>query len=147
MGEQIRKDEDMKVMLEDGAYMPERGHETDAGIDLKAMHGQRVMPHSSAVFHTGVHVELPKGTAGLLVSKSGLNVKKDIVSTGLIDEAYRGEIVVKLYNHGEENYMVMAGDKITNLLIVPVVHVPIEIVEHLDMDTDRGTDGFGSTGR
>lgn len=137
----------MKVMLEDGAYMPERGHETDAGIDLKAMHGQRVMPHSSAVFHTGVHVELPKGTAGLLVSKSGLNVKKDIVSTGLIDEAYRGEIVVKMYNHGEENYMVMAGDKITNLLIVPVVHVPIEIVDHLDMDTDRGTDGFGSTGR
>ena len=97
MGEQIRKDEDMKVMLEDGAYMPERGHETDAGIDLKAMHGQRVMPHSSAVFHTVVHVELPKGTAGLLVSKSGLNVKKDIVSTGLIDEAYRGEIVVKRY--------------------------------------------------
>lgn len=147
MGEQVRKDEDMKVMLEDGAYMPERGHETDAGIDLKAMHGQRVMPHSSAVFHTGVHVELPKGTAGLLVSKSGLNVKKDIVSTGLIDESYRGEIVVKLYNHGEENYMVMAGDKITNLVVIPVLYEPIEIVDHLDMDTDRGTDGFGSTGR
>lgn len=147
MGEQVRKDEDMKVMLEDGAYMPERGHETDAGIDLKAMHGQRVMPHSSAVFHTGVHVELPKGTAGLLVSKSGLNVKKDIVSTGLIDEAYRGEIVVKLYNHGEDSYMVMAGDKITNLVVIPVLYEPIKIVEHLDMDTDRGTDGFGSTGR
>lgn len=137
----------MKVMLEDGAYMPERGHETDAGIDLKAMHGQRVMPHSSAVFHTGVHVELPKGTAGLLVSKSGLNVKKDIVSTGLIDESYRGEIVVKLYNHGEDSYMVMAGDKITNLVVIPVLYGPIDIVDEIDRDTERGDSGFGSTGR
>lgn len=137
----------MKVMLEDGAYMPERGHETDAGIDLKAMHGQRVMPHSSAVFHTGVHVELPKGTAGLLVSKSGLNVKKDIVSTGLIDEEYRGEIVVKLYNHGDDSYMVMAGDKITNLVVIPVLYEPIEIVDEIDRDTERGDSGFGSTGR
>lgn len=137
----------MKVMLDEGAYIPERSHDTDGGVDLKAMHGQRVMPDSSAIFHTGVHVELPEGTAGLLVSKSGLNMKNDITSTGLIDESYRGEIVVKLYNHGKETYMVMAGDKITQLLIVPVVHVPIEIVDHLDMDTDRGTDGFGSTGR
>lgn len=137
----------MKVMLEEGAYIPERSHDTDGGIDLKAMHGQRVMPHSSAVFHTGVHVELPKGTAGLLVSKSGLNVKKDIVSTGLIDESYRGEIVVKLYNHGEDSYMVMAGDKITNLVVIPVLYEPIDIVDEIDRDTERGDSGFGSTGR
>ena len=99
----------MKIKLDEGAFCPVREHETDAGMDLRAMHGQRIMPHSSAVFHTGVHVELPKGTAGLLVSKSGLNVKRDITSTGLVDEGYTGEVLVKLYNHGEDSYLVERG--------------------------------------
>lgn len=83
----------MRVKLDQGAYMPVRAHKTDAGMDIRAKDTQVVCAKESAVFHTGVHIELPEGTAGLLVSKSGLNTKSDITSTGLIDESYRGEIL------------------------------------------------------
>lgn len=137
----------MKIMVEDGAFDPVRAHDTDAGLDLRARKSVRVPAHGSAVIGTGVHVELPKGTAGVLISKSGLNVKHDLTSTGLIDEPYRGEIMVKLYNHGEDSYQVNVGDKISQLVIVPVLYESVERVESLDMDTDRGSAGFGSTGR
>ena len=127
--------------------MPVRAHETDAGLDLRAKEGQIIPSKESAVFKTGVHVKLPKGTAGVIISKSGLNVKHDITSTGLIDEGYDGEIVVKLINHGGYDYMVEAGDKISQLVIVPVLYEPIEVVDDLEQDSDRGSAGFGSTGR
>ena len=90
----------MKFTLDEGAFPPVKAHASDAGIDIRARESKRIPARGSAVFHTGVHVELPPGTAGLLVSKSGLNVNSDITSTGLIDEQYRGEIVVKLENGG-----------------------------------------------
>ena len=93
-----------------------------------------------------MHVELPPGTAGLLVSKSGLNVKHDITSTGLIDEGYAGEIVVKLHNHGFDDYVVRAGDKISQLVVVPVIYEGVEIVDEIE-GGERNADGFGSTGR
>lgn len=135
----------MKVVIEAGAYLPERAHSTDAGLDLRAKTAQTVPAHGSAVFDTGVHVQLPPNTAGILVSKSGLNVKHNITSTGLIDEGYTGEIIVKLYNHGSFDYCVKAGDKISQLIIVPVKYEPMELVTAL-VDTERGSDGFGSTG-
>ena len=136
----------MKIKLDEGAFTPVRAYDTDGGIDLKAMHGQRIMPNSSAVFRTGVHVQLPPGTCGLLVSKSGLNVNEKIVSTGLIDEGFTGEIKVRLFNHGEDSYLVSAGDKITQLVILPVVHEEIEIVDQIQ-GGERGDNGYGSTGR
>lgn len=135
----------MKIKLDKGAYMPERAHATDAGLDIKAMRAQIVRAHSSATFRTGVHIELPKGTAGVLISKSGLNTKHDITSTGLIDEGYTGEIVVKLHNHGNEAYLVSEGEKISQLMVVPVLYEQLEITEDLG-ETDRGDKGFGSTG-
>ncbi len=80
------------------------------------------------------------------MSKSGLNVHHDITSEGVIDVGYTGAIVVKLYNHGEIPYFVKKGDKISQLVIVPVVIPPLEIVDELE-DTERGDGGFGSTGR
>lgn len=136
----------MKVKLLPRAFAPSRAHDTDAGIDLRAMNGQRIMPHSSAVFHTGVCVELPHNTYGRIESKSGLHIKHDITTTGTIDEGYVGEIIIKLTNHGEDSYMVSAGDKIAQLVISPVLYEPLEFVDELDMNTDRGTNGFGSTG-
>lgn len=136
----------MKIMLDKGAYMPTRAHDTDAGIDLYAMEAQIVPAKESAKFDTGVHIQLPPGTAGLLVSKSGLNVKHDITSTGLIDEGYTGSIQVKLYNHGGYDYRVEAGDKISQLVILPVYKDELEVVESLE-ETERGAGGFGSTGR
>ena len=136
----------MKIKLDPGAYEPTRAHEEDAGLDIRAMDRQIVPAKESAVFHTGVHVQLPAGTAGVLISKSGLNVKHDITSTGLIDEGYTGEIIVKLYNHGGFDYTVNPGDKISQLVIVPVLHPKIHIVDNLD-ESDRGDNGFGSSGR
>lgn len=136
----------MKIMIDNGAYMPTRAHSTDAGLDIYAKEGQIVQAKESATFDTGVHIQLPPGTAGLLVSKSGLNVKHGITSTGLIDEGYTGSIKVKLYNHSGYDYRVEAGDKISQLVILPVCSPELEVVESLE-DTERGVGGFGSTGR
>ena len=137
----------MRIKLDEGAFPPSRAHDRDAGIDLRSKHSQRVMPHGSAIFRTGVHVELPEGTCGVVKAKSGLMTKHKIITTGLVDEPYRGEVVVMLFNHGEDSYLVEAGDKIANFVVVPVRYEPLEFVEELDMNTDRGTSGFGSTGR
>ena len=136
----------MEIMLDDGAYMPSRGHKTDAGLDLRTPKAVTVPAYGSATVDTGVHVALPHECAGLLVSKSGLNVRHDITSTGLIDEGYTGSIVVKLYNHGGEDHVFEAGDKITQLVVIPVVCEPLEQVSAFNR-TERGDNGFGSTGR
>lgn len=137
----------MKIKLDDGAFAPIRVHKTDAGMDIRAKEAQIVPARESAVFHTGVHIKLPEGTCGIMVSKSGLNVKHDITSTGLIDEGYNGEIVVKLINHGGYDYKVEAGDKISQLVIIPVLYEDIEIVDDLEQVSERGSDGFGSSGK
>ena len=79
--------------------------------------------------------------------KSGLNVNHGITSTGLIDEGYTGEILVKLYNNSDENYLVHAGDKISQLVVIPVFYGGIHIVDSLDENTERGDKGFGSSGK
>lgn len=136
----------MEVILNNGAYMPSRGYETDAGLDLRTPKAVIVPAYGSVSVDTGVHVALPHGCAGLLVSKSGLNVKHDITSTGLIDEGYTGSIVVKLYNNKGEDYAFESGDKISQLVVIPVVYEPLEQVSVFNA-TERGDNGFGSTGR
>lgn len=136
----------MKIKLDQGAFMPEYAHEQDAGMDLRSPINAVVLPHDSAVIDSGVHVEIPKGAVGMLKSKSGLNVNHDITSEGVIDEGYTGSICIKLYNHGGARYHVKAGDKISQLVILPVLHPDLELVDSLD-ETERGDNGFGSTGR
>ena len=136
----------MKVMLDSGAFAPTRAHKTDAGLDLRSPICIEVPANGSAVIDTGVHVELPNGTVGFLKSKSGLNVNHDITSEGVIDVGFTGSIKAKLYNHGTKPYQVLRGDKITQLVVVECHFPDVEIVDTLD-ETDRGNDGFGSTGR
>ena len=100
----------MKIKLDKGARIPTRAHSTDAGLDLYARETQIIPAKESAVFDTGVHVELSEGTAGLLKSKSGLNTKHGITSEGVIDVGYTGSIVAKLYNHSGKDYKVNAGE-------------------------------------
>lgn len=136
----------LKIQLDDGAIMPERAHTEDAGLDLFTPEEVEVPARGSATIDTGVHVQLPEGTAGVLMSKSGLNVNLDITSTGLIDEGYTGSIKVKLYNHGNRTIIIGEGRKISQLVIVPVQRpVPIQ-VEQITGGA-RGTGGFGSTGK
>ena len=136
----------MKIVIDDGAFAPIRAHNSDAGLDLRAWMGAVVPARGSAIIGTGTHVELPRGCCGLLVSKSGLNTVRDITSTGLIDEGYTGQIMVKLYNHGDKDYEVKPGDKISQLVVIPVRYEPFEIVDRLE-ETERADAGFGSTGR
>ena len=136
----------IKIKLDDGAKMPTRAHSTDAGLDLYARDEQIVPAKEYAIFDTGVHIELPEGTVGFLKSKSGLNVKHGIVSEGVIDVGYTGSIVVKLYNHSGYDYRVKAGDKITQLVILPILTPTPYLVDSLE-ETDRGDNGFGSSGR
>jgi len=136
----------MKIKLDDNAIMPTRAHPTDAGLDLYARETQIIPARESAKFDTGVHVELPPNTVGMLKSKSGLNVKYGLTSEGVIDVGYTGSIVVKIYNNSGYDYKVNAGDKISQLVIMPILTPTLELVESLD-DTERGSDGFGSTGR
>ncbi len=148
----------MKIKLDDGAIMPTRAHPTDAGLDLYARKAQIVPAKESAVFDTGVHIELPAiylntglfpevfKTVGFLKSKSGLNVKHGITSEGVIDVGYTGSIKVKLYNNSGYDYKVNAGDKISQLVILPIITPGLELVDSLE-DTERGNGGFGSTGR
>lgn len=136
----------MKIKLDPGAYMPERAYDFDGGLDIRSCENKVVPAKGSAIFNTGVHVQIPIGCAGVLKSKSGLNINHDITSDGVIDAGYGGSIKVKLYNHGKVDYRVHIGDKISQLLIVPVILVDCELVQHFDAG-ERGNNGFGSTGR
>ena len=136
----------MKVVLDEGAFMPTRAHDNDAGLDLYAREDAIVCAEESAIFDTGVHVELPPDTVGFIKSKSGLYMKYGITSDGVIDEGYTGSIVVKLCNHGGRGYKVHKGDKISQLVVLPIMKPTPEIAKTLGI-TDRGDNGFGSTGR
>lgn len=136
----------MKVKLDQGALAPTRAHKTDAGLDLRSPISVEVPARGSVVIDTGVHIELPNGTVGFLKSKSGLNVKHDITSEGVIDVGFTGSIKAKLYNHGTKPYQVLRGDKITQLVIFYCNFPDVEIVDELET-TERGENGFGSTGR
>jgi dUTP pyrophosphatase len=135
----------IEVAIDDGAFVPTRAHAEDAGLDLYAMDTQIVPAKEGAIFDTGVHVKIPKGRCGLLVSKSGLNTKHGITSTGLIDAGYTGSIVVKLYNHSGYDYKVERGNKISQLVILPVETPDVLLVDSVD-GGERGDSGFGSTG-
>ena len=136
----------MKIKLDEGARMPTRAHETDAGLDIYARVTQLVPSKGSAKFDTGVHVEIPEGYVGFLMSKSGLNVNHGLTSEGVIDAGYTGSIVVKLYNNSGYDYIVNKGDKISQLVILPIMIPKLEEVKSLEK-TERGNSGFGSTGK
>lgn len=136
----------IKIQLDEGATMPTRAHDTDAGLDLYARDTVVIPARESAIFDTGVHIQLPPQTVGMLKSRSGLNIRYGITSEGVIDVGYTGSIVAKLYNNSGYDYRVNAGDKITQLVIMPILTPTLEVVESLE-ETERGAGGFGSTGK
>lgn len=136
----------MNIMLDEKALMPTRGHATDAGLDLLSPIDTIVPAKGSITIDTGVHIELPPNTAGFLKSKSGLNVKYGITSEGVIDVGYTGSIAVKLYNHSNIDYAVSRGDKISQLVVMKIGIPSLDVVESFEK-TERGDNGFGSTGK
>ena len=136
----------LKVVLDEGAKMPTRAHEDDAGFDLYSREDAVIYNGDSHRFDTGVHVQIPKGFAGVIKSKSGLNVNYGVQSDGLIDSGYTGSITVKLYNHGRAAVRIEKGQKISQLVLVPIFTPDLEQVDSLE-ETERGNGGFGSSGK
>lgn len=128
-------------------YTPSYSHATDAGIDLRATRPYLIPAHKSALICTGLHVEIPEGYVGLVFPRSGLGSRGITLrnATGVIDSGYRGEIRVALWNTTDEPFDVEQLDRIAQLVILPYVHCDINVCDSLT-STDRGVDGFGSTG-
>lgn len=137
----------MKIQLDENAFAPEYAHYGfDAGFDIRSPIDFVVPAHGSCVINTGIHVELAPHTVGMIKSKSGLNMKHDITSEGVVDVNYCNSIRVKLYNHGNTDYIGKCGDKITQMVVMPFIVETFEIVDKLE-EKGRGKNGFGSTGR
>src|SRR3954462_13261425 len=138
-------------LLHPRAQPPERTRPGDAGYDLRCVEAFGLAPGERGVIGTGVAIALPDGVAGLVVPRSGLAARHGLSvvnGPGLIDPNYRGEIKVVLVNLGEESFEAGAGDRIAPLLPVAFAAPEVEVVEQLRSGgDDRGTGGFGSSGR
>jgi dUTP pyrophosphatase len=136
-------------LLHPEARPPLRGREGDAGYDLSCVESFVLRPGERRLVPTGVAIALPEGVAGLVMPRSGLAHRHGIAcvnSPGLIDPNYRGELRVVLVNHGEEMWRAHAGDRIAQLLLVRYWAPELRVVEELP-ESERGADGFGSSGR
>jgi dUTP pyrophosphatase len=136
--------------LKDEAALPTRAHEGDAGLDLYSCEAAHIGPGERWSVGTGVGVEIPAGHAGLVLPRSGLARDHGISlvnSPGLIDSGYRGELRVLLLNNDPaETFRVQAGDRIAQLVLVPIaLAAPVETA--VLADSARATGGFGSSGR
>jgi len=131
------------------AVVPARAHPGDAGLDLSAVEPCELPPGGRAAVPTGLAVAIPEGFAGLVVPRSGLARRYGVTvanAPGLIDAGYRGELTVVLVNLGAVPHRIVPGDRIAQLVIVPVsVSATIE-VDELPPSDGRGEGGFGSTG-
>ena len=137
--------------LDQSAHLPTYGSELSAGADLYACGEDPVSigAGETKFIHTGIAIELPAGTVGLVYARSGLACKQDLApanKVGVIDCDYRGEVMVALHNHGKEARTVCGGDRIAQLVVAPYYAAEFAEVESLS-DTVRGEGGFGSTGQ
>lgn len=135
--------------LNEHAVIPSRANADDAGFDLSASEYVYIGPGEHAAVPTGLSIALPPGTVGLVCPRSGLAARDGVTvlnAPGVVDAGYRGEWKVLLVNHGKRAFRVHRGDRIAQLVIAPYLAPDIRVVDELD-ETDRGTRGFGSTGR
>lgn len=136
----------MRISLDEGAVMPERAHDTDAGLDFKAPTDVVVPAHGYVFIDTGVHVELPWGTRGHICSKSGLNRYHGLTADGTVDEGYTGTVGITVHNDDDSDYEFKRGDKVAQLVIEPVLRPRLVVVDRI-AGGERGDDGYGSSGR
>lgn len=140
----------INVLLDEHAIMPTKAHKEDAGYDLYLPENIRLIiipPFGDKVIDTGVHFEIPSGYVGFVKAKSGLSVKSNIEhGAGVIDSGYTGSVSVHLYNHGNEPYAFLGGEKLAQIVFIPVPETELVEVSSLE-DTERGSNGFGSSGK
>ncbi len=136
--------------LHEKAQMPQYGTEFAAGADLYACMEEplTIAAGTTEFVHTGIAMEIPTGLVGLVYARSGLACKKGLApanKVGVIDSDYRGEIMVALHNHSQEDITIDAGERVAQMVIAPYFYAEYEEVQELE-DTSRGEGGFGSTG-
>jgi deoxyuridine 5''-triphosphate nucleotidohydrolase (dut) len=137
--------------LKENAVVPERKTDGSAGYDLCACIEKDFVLNIGdlAIIPTGLAIEVPLGHAGMVFTRSGLGAKHGVHlsnGVGVIDSDYRGEVHVALTNSGKVPYVICPGERIAQLITMPIVLPDIELVEELT-ETERGEGGFGSTGR
>ena len=144
----------IKIMLDEGALLPQKAHPEDAAYDLFTPVAFSLKPHDRAVIDLGVHMLIPKGYCGEIFSKSGLSSKYGITTVGLVDAGYTGSIRAMVYRDDKvadsnlENgvYHFEVGDKLTQVKISKVYDTELVMADSMP-DTERGDSGFGSSGR
>ncbi len=137
--------------LDEKATIPTYGSEFAAGADLYACLDAplTINPHETILVHTGVAMEIPTGFAGLIYARSGIASKRGLApanKVGVVDSDYRGEVMVALHNHSAIPQTIENGERIAQLVIAPYVVADFVVSDELD-DTERGSGGFGSTGK
>lgn len=128
------------------AILPTRAHPDDAGLDLYSLEEQALEPGEGLVARTGIALAVPAGHVGLVADRSSLAKRGLKTAGGIIDAGYRGEIGVVLWNISGKPQLIARGERIAQLLIIPVATPAVRETADLG-DTARGTGGFGSTGR
>ena len=125
-----------------------KAHPTDAGYDLRTIEDAVIPANSSAIINTGCCVEIPKGFVGIVKGRSGMTFKNntEACNAGVIDSDYRGEIKVKIHNLNSEPFEIKKGDRIAQMLVIPCLIESADKVDTLN-NTERGTNGFGSSGK
>lgn len=140
---------DVRVKLLSGdARVPAKAHSGDAGWDIFASEAAEVGPGETKIIKTGIALEIPSGWYGQIKSRSGLGAKGLIVTAGVVDSGYRGEVGVVVVNGNrgpEGSFSFRPGDKIAQMVFLPVPDVEINLTESLNGSV-RGQGGFGSTG-
>ncbi|XP_070279486.1 deoxyuridine 5'-triphosphate nucleotidohydrolase, mitochondrial isoform X3 [Myotis yumanensis] len=135
------------VRLSEHATAPTKGSARAAGYDLHSAYDYTIPPMEKTLVKTDIQIALPSGCYGRVAPRSGLAAKHFIdVGAGVIDEDYRGNLGVVLFNFGKEKFEVKKGDRIAQLICERIFYPEIEEVQALD-DTERGSGGFGSTGK
>jgi len=143
--------ENLKIKIKkikENAIIPSYAHEDDAGVDLYSTEDYVLNPGQRVLVSTGIRIAIPLGYEGQTRPKSGLALNYGISicnSPGTIDSGYRGEVRVIVINHGNEEFKIIKGMKIAQMIFNKVEKAEFEEVEELD-DTKRGESGFGSTG-
>ena len=130
--------------------MPERQHSDDAGADLKADRPCRIAPGTTRMVFTGTRWEIPRGYVGLVFARSSLAVKKGLMlanGVGVIDAGYQGEVMVPLHNCTGTFVTIDKGERIAQMVIMPIATPELVRVGGFDETTERGVCGFGSTGK
>lgn len=127
------------------AKLPLRAHATDSGADLFAVERTVLPPRAITHVHTGICVELPENTSGIIWGKSSVESKGIKAMAGLIDAPYRGELIVCMYNLNETEFVFEAGQKVAQLVVLPTLYPSFEQAQELSA-TERAAGGFGSTG-